>query len=182
MLLESLVIRQQRTLDEALPLVRAADPAMTRESAEAILKRMPDRRPRPAATDLDHIPAMAMAAVQRTDAEALANEARRMSERASRVVKDTLATLPVEDRMLIRFRFGSSLSISTISRMLRLPQRPLYRRIESLLGKLRSVLEREGLDGAAAAQIIEPAAAEELDFGLMENDAASQTNQGTDRS
>ena len=37
--------------------------------------------------------------------------------------------------MLIRFRFGSSMSIADISRILRLPQRPLYRRLEALLAR-----------------------------------------------
>jgi len=174
-LLESLVVRDRRPLEQALPLVQATDPAMTLQSAEALLARLPRRHPRPATTDLDDAPPVV--AAQSSDALVLASEARRMSERAADVIRDAMAAMQVEDRMLIRFHFGSSMSIATISRMLRLPQRPLYRRLESLLQKLRGALEAAGLDGATAEQIIETSAAEELDFGMMENDEARRTNQ-----
>lgn len=178
MLLESLVVRDRRTLDEALPLVRAADPAITRQSAEDLLRRFPERKPRPMTTDLDSVPADAL----RANAAPVAFEARQLSERAARIVRDTLAVLTAEDRTILRFRFGAGLSIADIARMTRLPQRPLYRRIESLLQRLRDALRREGLDGAAVEEIIETSAAEEFDFGLMENKPIRQTNQHMERS
>ena len=178
MLLESLVVRDRRTLDEALPLVRAADPAITRESAETILRRLPERKPRPMAMDLDSVPQEALSA----NAAAPAFEVRQLSERAARVVRDTLAVMTPEDRIILRFRFGGGLNIADISRMTRLPQRPLYRRIESLLQRLREALQRAGLDAAAAEEIIQTSTAEEFDFGLMENDPIRQTNQLMERS
>jgi RNA polymerase sigma factor for flagellar operon FliA len=176
-LLETLVVREKRSLEEALPLVQAADPAMTRESAEALLARLPERRARPVATDIEDVPETAFASSTGADAGAMANEARRLSERAARVMREALAAFTIEDRTLVRFRFGSGMSIADISRMLRLPQRPLYRRLEALLQRLRDALQAAGLDAGSAEQIIENAAAEELDFGLMENDAERQTNQ-----
>ena len=66
---------------------------------------------------------------------------------------------------MVRFRFGSGMSIADVSRMLRLPQRPLYRRIESLLGRLRAALLAAGLDAGALSELI-GAAVSEMDFGL----------------
>src|ERR1051326_997720 len=46
-LLESLVRRDHRSLDEALPIVQAADPSITRAKAEEVLNQLPEPRPRP---------------------------------------------------------------------------------------------------------------------------------------
>lgn len=178
MLLESLMFRDHRTLEEALPLVHAVDPTLTRSSAEALLARLPERRPRPVTTDLESVPPTSLS----TEAATPEFEARQLSERTARIVRDTLAALSLEDRMLVRFRFVAAMSIADISRMMRLPQRPLYRRLESLLLRLRNALESAGLDGAAVEEIIETSAGEELDFGLMENDSFRQTNQHMERS
>ena len=91
----------------------------------------------------------------------------RTEDRASRAVRNALDALPDEDRMLIRFRFGSSMSIADISRILRLPQRPLYRRIETLLARLRRVLGDAGVDAGAVSDLIGSPVAE-MQFGLAE--------------
>ena len=71
------------------------------------------------------------------DAGLIQAEARDVSARATHAIRAVLGALSVEDRAIVRMRFDESVSIADISRMLRLPQRPLYRRIESLFGKPR---------------------------------------------
>lgn len=168
-LLESLVRRDKRTLDDALPLVRAIDEALTRDDLERMLLRMPERKPRARATDLEDAPPDALATRESADAPLLRSEARQMSLRAARAIRDVLGALNVEDRMIIRFRFASGMSIADVSRMLRLPQRPLYRRIESLLDRLRTRLKSEGIDADDVAAVLETTAAEDLDLGLAED-------------
>jgi RNA polymerase sigma factor (sigma-70 family) len=175
-LLESVVCRDRRTIEEALPLVRAVDPSMTRESAEALLSRLPARRLRAVAIDLDHAPAMALASEESTDDAMLAGEARQTLGRAATVIRTTLASFSDEDRVIFRFRFARENTVVEISRMLRLPQRPLYRRIESLLAKMRGALRAAGIEGSAIADVLARAASEEMDFGLMETEAARQSN------
>jgi RNA polymerase sigma factor for flagellar operon FliA len=175
-LLESLVCRDRRTIEEALPLVRALDPSMTRESAEALLGRLPTRRVRPVALDLDSAPPAALATKQSSDAETMAAEARQTLERASMVIRSTLASFTAEDRVIFRFRFAREMPIVEISRMLRLPQRPLYRRIESLLARMRAALLATGIGSGDVTEILERAAAEEMDFGLMETEPTRQSN------
>jgi RNA polymerase sigma factor for flagellar operon FliA len=92
---------------------------------------------------------------------------RRLSERAGDVVRRTIAAWPDEDAMILRFRFASSMTIAQVSRMLRLPQRPLYRRIEALLAKLRGTLADAGLDAQVLLSIIGEAS-QEMDFGLTD--------------
>lgn len=164
-LLETLLRRDRRALDEAWPIVRAAHPALSRREIEEMAARLPPRVARPRAVALDTPAATGLAAPESADARALDGEARALSGRAGEVVRQTLAAFTLEDRMLVRFRFGSSMSIADISRMTRLPQRPLYRRIEALLGRLRAALVAAGLDAGAVGELIDTAAGE-MDFGL----------------
>ena len=75
------------------------------------------------------------------------------------------------------------MKIADISRMLRLPQRPLYRRIEALLERFRASLAAAGVDGSTAADLLQKTSVDALDFGLEERTGARQSNQerGPDR-
>lgn len=178
-LLETLVRRDRRTLDDALPLVRAIDANLTRADLERMLLEMPERRPRASVvTDLENAPPAALLTRESADTPLRVAEARDVSTRATRVIREELRAMNAEDRTILRMRFAGSVSISDISRMLRLPQRPLYRRIESLLGRLRKRLASESIDGSAIAEVLDARLAEELDFGLdVENGGIRQTKE-----
>ncbi len=94
-------------------------------------------------------------------------EAGRLLATAAAIIRATIASFALEDQTLVRFRFGLGMTISDISRMMRLPQRPLYRRVEGLLMKLRKELESAGVPGNSVADLLERAAEEELDLDLM---------------
>jgi len=175
-LLETLVQRDRRPLAEALPIVATAHPALSQAEIEAMAARLPPRPPRPRAVEIDEATAVALATPERADSEALDGEARAVARRTSAVVRQAFAALSLEDRMLLRFRFGSSPSIADISRLLRLPQRPLYRRLEALLSRLRAALLAAGLDPGALSEAMASAAGE-MDFGLAarENPPLPQT-------
>jgi RNA polymerase sigma factor for flagellar operon FliA len=164
-LAETLLLRDRRTLDEALPLMRALEPALTRERLAEIAAALPERSRRPRAVALDAPHAEELAAAESADDGAVAGEVTRLADRTSRAVRAALDAFPLEDRMLIRFRFGSSMSIADISRMMRIPQRPLYRRLERLLARLRQVLADAGVDAAAALELI-GSPVTEMEFGL----------------
>ena len=164
-LAETLVLRDGRTLDEALVHLRAVDPGVTRESVESMLKRLPERTRRPRAVHLEGI-AHAIAGGEAADARALAGDRNRISARTATALRDLLAELPEEDRVILKMRFGSEMSIADIARILRLPQRPLYRRIEWLLARLRNALQDAGVDRKTAAELV-GSDVTEMDFGLM---------------
>ena len=68
----------------------------------------------------------------------------------------------------MRLCFGAQASIADASRMLGVPQRPLYRRIEAILRQLRAGLESAGIGAAAVEEMISAGVSESLDFGIAE--------------
>ena len=165
-LLERLLVRDGRSLEEALPLVRDVAPMLTPQDIATMAARLPSRTPRPRAVELDVVSDV-LAARDRADDRLLASHARSASGLASRVIRNALDSWPAEDAAIVRMRFGSGMPISDISRMLRLPQRPLYRRVEALLARLRRELEQAGIDDGSLEDLIGDAG-EDLDFGFAE--------------
>ncbi len=162
-LLETIVRRDGRTLDEALPFARAHDPSLTRDGAEALLARMPQRTSRPRALALDEVQPDALRTSESADAAVEQGELRALSIDASHVVRRTLASFSVEDRAIVRLRFAGSMSLADVARMLRLPQRPLYRRLEAILAQLRRALVASGID---SGESLIGSAVQALDFGF----------------
>jgi RNA polymerase sigma factor (sigma-70 family) len=160
-LLESLLRRDERSLAEAIPIVRAADPRLSDAGIRAMAARLPERVQRPRLVEIRED----VAAGDDAERSVLNGETRRASEEASRVVRNTVASLPIKDRMLLRLRFVMGMSIADTARILQLPQRPLYRRLEQILAMLRDALAASGIDAGSAAELIGSTAAA-LDFGL----------------
>lgn len=163
--LETAVLRDGQPLEQALPRIQAIDPALRREHAEALLASMPLRAPRLRAVELDAMEGVDVRGSDTADGPLLEKETERLSVQASRIVREELAAMPAEDRAIIRSHFGTGMSIADIARMLRLPQRPLYRRIESITAKLRRALTASGIDVATAESLI-GSSVQALDFGL----------------
>ncbi|HYR28824.1 MAG TPA: sigma-70 family RNA polymerase sigma factor [Thermoanaerobaculia bacterium] len=174
-LLESLLVRERRPLDEAVPIVLAHDPSLTRDDVAAMAERLPHRVPRPRPVAIDESETAPYASADRTDADVEAGEVRALSARVSAIMRGVLGNLSLNDRTLVRLRYGLGMSIADVSRMMRLPQRPLYRRYDILLQQLRSALLAAGVASDEAMAMI-GTAANELDFGLgEETDAPQQT-------
>jgi len=181
-LIEDLVGRQGRSVDEVLPLIRAADPSMTREKVVAIADQLPRRVPRPREVTIPDDEDALLPAADRADAHALDADLRRAAARAGALLRDTMNEWPAEDRLLVRLRFESSLSIADAARMLGVAQRPLYRRLEMLLGRLRDVLLTAGIDPATADDLVSAGSRIDIDFGLAwKNGDAHRTNELTGR-
>jgi RNA polymerase sigma factor (sigma-70 family) len=68
------------------------------------------------------------------------------ANRLARGLTAALRSLSAEDRLLVKLRFEDGLRIVDIARTLHQPEKPLYRRIERLLTRLRRELEAQGLD------------------------------------
>ncbi len=166
-LLELLVQRDQRPFEEALPIVRASFPEVTREEAQRMLQRLPARNPKPRFVDIEDV-ALPLAAPAGADQRAIERERQRLSQQTAHVLRETLASFPLEDRMMLRLHYGLALSIADVSRMMRLPQRPLYRRLERTLARLRNALETAGIDARALPDLLSGALGEDFDVGLRD--------------
>jgi len=176
-LIERLVRRDGRPIEQAIPMVQAVDPSLTGDDVKAMLLRFPERVPRPRPVPVDDVDVESTRASDGADAALASREVERLSGEASRIVRGALASLPQEDRTIVRMHFGSGTSVADISRILRLPQRPLYRRIESALAHLRRALEAAGIDARTAEGLI-GSAVQALDFGLQgrKTDTGSQSS------
>lgn len=164
--LEQLVRRDGRSLEEAFPIVKDLDPTLTIEQARAIVDRLPERRPRLRVVSPEDVEEeIPVAAELSTESRVAEAEARQASEQASRAMREALAELSLEDRMIVRLRFETSMSIADISRALQTPQRPLYRRIEKILMQLRTALASAGVDRRSLEDLI-GSRTTEMDFGL----------------
>jgi RNA polymerase sigma factor (sigma-70 family) len=162
--LEGLLRRDGRTLDEAVVLAQRVDPGLTRTAAVELTARLPERAARATLVPIESghdRPAGGASADERVvDAENAA-----ASDAASRAVRETLTRMTAEDRIVLRMRFDEGLRVADIARMLACDQKQLYRRIDALIRTLREALLRAGIDAVTAHALI-GADASRLHFGL----------------
>jgi RNA polymerase sigma factor for flagellar operon FliA len=162
--LETLLVRDGRSVAEAIPALQTIDASLTPAAVESLAARLPPRLPPPRSVAIADDAADFFAGPAASDERIRAADARRTSDHTTRIVRAALAGMPLEDRMLIRLRFLSSMTIADISRVMQMPQRPLYRRLEALIAGLRRELASAGIDAAALADVIGNPE-EEIDFG-----------------
>jgi RNA polymerase sigma factor (sigma-70 family) len=163
--LERLMVRDRRTFGEASDIIRREHPEVTARQLEALLVALPPRVPRmvvvPVLEGDEERYAGGVTAADRVEAL----DVERRSQRANDAVRAAMAMFSAEDRVILRLRFNGDATVVSIARTLGLEQRPLYRRIEALLARLRAALEAAGLDAESAAGLI-GTPYENLDFGL----------------
>ncbi|MDB4950197.1 MAG: polymerase sigma factor, sigma-70 family [Gemmatimonadetes bacterium] len=90
----------------------------------------------------------AMAAItDGADAEAGVHAAEAEQERQAlgTALARAMQGLNDEDRAILRMRFWQGYSVADVARAMRLDQKPLYRRIDRLLSRLRTELEKAGI-------------------------------------
>ena len=147
--LERLLVRQHLPLDQAIATLQAqgetAGEDTLRESAARLPRRLPrSRRVEP--TVLEHV-----AASDPSPEQAFAGErAAEARAAASAALQRATAALTARERLLLRLRYQQGATVAEISRLLGEEQKPLYRHLERLLGKLRGVLEASGITAEAA--------------------------------
>lgn len=176
--LERIIRGERRTIDEALPILRAIDPALTRERLVEMAARLPQRPVRAQSVELEQNE-WQLASDSRADDRAIAADQEKLSDRAAAVVRATLGAMALEDRMIIRFHYGESMTMPEISGLLRLPQRPLYRRRDALLARFRAAFAAAGIDASDVAGLIGDAT-REMDFGLQDGKPADGRRTSTE--
>lgn len=163
--LEHLMMRERRSFAEAVEIVTREFPGVTPRELGEIAAALPERAPRAVAVPVmegdDERFAGSGTAADLVEALDVA----RRSERANDAVLMAMTMMSAEDRAILRLRYSGNASIAGIARALGVEQRPLYRRIEGLLGKLRRALEAAGVDARSADDLI-GGADPRLDFGL----------------
>ncbi|HYI12089.1 MAG TPA: sigma-70 family RNA polymerase sigma factor [Thermoanaerobaculia bacterium] len=164
-LLERLIRRDRKGLDEALAIVRREHPEVSPGQLAALAAELPERAPRLRLVAIAEGDEERFAATDAADERVAELDRSRRSQEASEVVQAALRAMSPEDRVILRLRFAEQAAIAEIARTLGIDQRPLYRRVVALLATLRRALESAGLDAAAIGDLI-GTAGERLDFQL----------------
>jgi RNA polymerase sigma factor (sigma-70 family) len=146
-----------------VPLLQKLDSSISRDEIERIVEHLPPRVRRAQQVPLD----VALDAVEPVDADLLVvnDERRRLSAQVANILRRVLASLDDHDRLALQLRFETNMTVATIARILGVDQKPLYRRMESLLRRIRQELEDAGIKARDVDEIIGSNVAE-LDFGM----------------
>jgi RNA polymerase sigma factor for flagellar operon FliA len=84
----------------------------------------------------------------------LEREAVERGDLVTRRLAGALAALAPQDGLILKLRFDDGFTVGQIARVLRLEEKPLYRRLERILGGLRERLESEGVAAAEVAELL----------------------------
>jgi RNA polymerase sigma factor (sigma-70 family) len=153
MALERLLVRDGLSMDEAVETLQTNHGVTdSRQVFEAMAARFPARPRRTfvGSEVLGSCPAPDSPPHGRLDDHDAADAARR-----TRTALDgALGALADQDRLILKMRFVDGESVATISRLLRLDQKALYRRMEGLRRHLRSALEATGVTASDATNVL----------------------------
>lgn len=151
-LLDTLLHRDRRSLDEAIEILRrnhavTLSPAALASMAATLPAHYP-RRVEGASTLDDRV------AAERADRRLVEGEQARVARQAEAALDQALASLGPEDRLLLSLRYREGFRVSQIARRLHQEPKALYRTFEKLLVVLRRRLEAAGLTAAAVIAIL----------------------------
>lgn len=163
--LETILHRDGRTLQEAFPMCRELDPTITPEAVEILASKLPRRIPRPRPVEIETVVGELHVTADRVYDDMLEAERATLSNSAATAVRAALDGFPDDDRLVLRLHYGGGLTIAQIARVMRVDQKPVYRRVKRCLRELRQRLEASGINWAAVEEIL-AGRSSDLDFGL----------------
>jgi RNA polymerase sigma factor (sigma-70 family) len=152
--LETLVHQKGYALAEAGEVMRSRGETTLsdRELAE-LLRQLPRRAPmRP--VEVGEEPLREQPAIDDAEHCLAGQETSARLAGMQRALGESLAALPLEDRLLLKLRFWQEASIADAARILGVEQRPLYRRLERILNDLRGRLAVEGVTSEQVREMI----------------------------
>jgi len=162
MLLERLLQREDRPLDEAIRHLRTNEKI---EMSEAELRDLAAKLP-PRFSRIflgEEWVETETAKELGPDKEVEEKERARISQQVYKTLKGCLDALPKEDKLLVRMR--QDYSVAQIARVQRVEQKPLYRRLEKIYKVLQRCL---GKHGVRRQDIEEVLGSLNPNFGLLE--------------
>jgi RNA polymerase sigma factor for flagellar operon FliA len=148
--LEELLHRDGHSMREAVEVLRSAGVALAERELVRLAACLPQRVPA-AEVSLDALPQGAPDLVAPPRPAAWDEEVVRAVERTLRALVDEL---PPEDGLILRMHYWDDVSVADVARLLRLEQKPLYRRLAALETRLRAALEARGIDRGLASEIL----------------------------
>lgn len=164
--LDRLTSRDGHTFAEAVEILTTpAGSPFTVEELKWMYASLPPRMPRPALVEDD-----GTVEVEAKDCGADELIQARDSERIARLAIEAIdrmgASLPAEERLILRMRFCENRKISEIARRLDLDQKRLYKRLEKLFGQVRHALHEAGVTAEDIGLLLDRGD-QELQFDLL---------------
>ncbi|HEY0143836.1 MAG TPA: sigma-70 family RNA polymerase sigma factor [Thermoanaerobaculia bacterium] len=170
-LLDRLLHHERRPFDEAAAIVMERHPGTTVAQLRETAAALPERAPKPRLVEMGEDAEERFAGSTSADERVMDRDRDARAMSASRAVSDAMASMTVEDRVILRMRFTNGASIAVIARALGIEQRPLYRRVETLLARLKHALAAAGLDASSVVDLI-GGTQRPLEFGLRRSSGA----------
>ena len=167
--LEQLIYRDGFSLEESVAkLVSDARVSLSRQELNHLAGKLPVRKPRVRVEGELQLPDVA--SDDRIDDGILDRHRTELQAKTETALGKALADLPPEDRLILRMRYDGH-KVSNIAKILRLPQRSLYSRLEKNLKQLRQALEAEGLNREEMQEIFGWKGFDvRLDYGLEDEE------------
>lgn len=146
--LETLVYRDGLRLAEAADLLRTrGETALSDRALAALVAALPMRVSVRGSTSAatNDVSVDTLADDGSADDPLLRGETDNDRARLGRRLAEAIGRLSVEDQALVRLRYWEGLSVADTARALNVPQKPLYRRLERVVGVLRDDLVANGV-------------------------------------
>jgi RNA polymerase sigma factor (sigma-70 family) len=164
--LERLLIRDQRSFHEACQVLRTNDHEQISESELSDLAaKLPWRRPRrpevsletggPSGSASGGLDPRQVAGAESADERVLECEAARQRQRIRAAFAAALGALPEEDREIVLLR--GELKVVEIALRKGLEEKPLYKRLEKILLRLRRAMEGAGISARDISEMLDHA-------------------------
>ncbi len=151
--LEMLMARDRFSFEQACEYLRTNERIVATDSdLEAIVGRLP-LRIRPAVVGEEELEGV-LDGGSELDDRVSCRERHARAQRISDALTSAMRSLSDQDRVMLRLRFQNGLAVADIARALHLDQKPLYRRFDGLLRRLRAALEAAGVDPAEASDLV----------------------------
>jgi len=142
-LLEIAVYRDGRTFEEACTVLEQNGRlGVTREELRRIMAELPRR---PARRVVEEANPDELIADDSADGKLLDGERAAHVRAATEAVQRAVERLDPEDRLIVRMRFFEGFTIAEVARALGAAQKPLYARLQRILGALGRQLAAEGI-------------------------------------
>ncbi|HEX4965788.1 MAG TPA: sigma-70 family RNA polymerase sigma factor [Thermoanaerobaculia bacterium] len=150
--LDLLMNRDGFSLDEAVETVQVTmSPAISRSELLRLAEQVP-RRSRPQLQPLVNEPSIPDDGG--VESCALDSELAALAKRTRTALVRSVRQLPLQDRQILRLHFSDSLSIRQVAKVLDLPARHLYSRLDRCLKRLAVWMRDEGISAADADALI----------------------------
>ena len=151
-LLDTALNRDGETLEHAIERLKGrSDVPESEEELRRMAMDLPRRVQRSFTSLEDDAPvADSTAADTRLDE----SERERTMARAMAALDQALSKLPDQDRVMVLLHLGQGMTLASVARTLKVPQKPLYRRLHSTRERLQELLQAEGVDRSLLQDVL----------------------------